>query len=170
MLRNFYDISEIGIYICAKSMRLCVTWRFYVQIPKHFEQRKTIWPTFFNTQKSDTLCFWIFLIGGGVCHFFTQKTMNFALNLYLTRNYALSVPLLIQKAWHFALHFIFKNFALCVTFYIQNLSYPILWYLTINVRTIRSIVSINKFELFIENWSYFYYKWMIFVTYQKIRS
>ena len=46
--------------------------------------------------------------------------------------------------------------------------YRIVYYytLTINVCTIRAIRSINKFELFIQNWSYSYDKYIIFDTYQ----
>ena len=63
-----------------------------------------------------------------------------------------------------------KIMTLCVTFiYIYNFSYSILWYLTMNVRTIRAIRSINRFEPFIESWSYSYDKSMIFNTYQRMR-
>ena len=44
------------------------------------------------------------------------------------------------------------------------------WYLTINACTIRAIISKNKFELFIENWSYSYDQYRVFVTYHRMRA
>ena len=43
-------------------------------------------------------------------------------------------------------------------------------YLTINARTIRSIRSKNKLELFIVNWSYSYDLKRVFATYQRMRA
>ena len=73
-----------------------------------------------------------------------QKTVHFALRFY------------IQKSEHFALHFyIQKTMHFALRFYLKFILY---WYLTINARTIRAIRSKNKFELFIEIWSYSYDK------------
>ena len=43
-------------------------------------------------------------------------------------------------------------------------------YLTINARTIRSIRSKNKLEIFITNWSYSYDLKRVFATYQRMRA
>ena len=61
--------------------------------------------------------------------------------------------------------FICKKSALYVMFLNQKciVSYK-------NALTIRAIISKNKFELFIENWSYSYDKYMIFGTYQRMRA
>ena len=39
-----------------------------------------------------------------------------------------------------------------------------------NAHTIRAIISKNKFELFIENWSYSYDQYRVFDTYQRMRA
>ena len=57
---NFYEIFEIYIYIYTKIMKLCVSWRFYVQKARNFEQ------------KQENLCY-VFYIPK-ISHFFIPRS------------------------------------------------------------------------------------------------
>ena len=63
--------------------------------------------------------------------------------------------------------FILKNNALCVTFIYKTYRIVLI---PINARTIKASISKNKFELFIENWSYSYDKQMVFNAYWIMRA
>ena len=72
--RIFHEIFEVGIYK-EKSIKLWVTWRFYIQKARHFAKTKIICNTFLYT-KIRHFAFrnfrWIFEICGGGWHLFIK--------------------------------------------------------------------------------------------------
>ena len=79
-------------------------------------------PKFFFIENPYTLRYAIFNgnfeIGVGGLHFYEQKSVHFALNFYLQKTMLFPLRFFIQKAGHFGHIFLWKNNALCVTFYI----------------------------------------------------
>ena len=162
-IQTLYVTQYFMKYIYIYIMTRCVTWGFYIQKAKHSEKSKTICVTFFNT-KNLTLCvtqfFMEFLkLAEGEGHFYKQKIMQFALHFVCKKQYTAHYVFIYKNLDTLRHIFIFKKNALSVTIIsIFNLSSCVLWYLTINVCTIRAIRAIDKFELFIENLSYSYDK------------
>ena len=98
-----------------------------------------------------------------------QKTMHFALHFYAQKTMHFLFRFYVQKPYTLRCIFIRKIYILWVPFlYVKVI--VLYCYLTINARTIRAIRSKNKFELFIESWSYSYDKEMVFDTYQRMRA
>ena len=143
-VKRFSWNFEVGVYIQNHDTFRYMT--FFVQKSRHFAKSKTIYIMFY-TQKAGHFAFCdfhgIFEIGGVGGHFYMQKPMQFALHLY-SKNYVLRVIFLYPKF------------------------FVLLWYLTINSGKIRAIRSKNKFELFIENWSYSYNKYITVDTYHRM--
>ena len=139
-----HDTSRFVTFLYAKSQTL--------------QKKQDKFCYFFIYKKPDTLRHAIFMeclgigVGEGI---FINKNNALCVKLVYAKQHAFSITFLSTKRLTLCVTFLSaKNKALCVTFYIQNLSYCILWYVTINVYTIRAIRSINKFEFFIENRSY----------------
>ena len=132
---NFLKLAFIYI---QKAWHFVLRDVFIYKKPDTSQKSRQFALRFFYT-KSLTLCFTQFfmkvlkLTEGG--RFYTQKIMHFTLHLY------------IQITMYFPFDL-----------YIHNYSYRMFWYLTINLCTIRAIITINKIELFIENWSNSYDK------------
>ena len=145
----------IILTVYTKSLTFLVMWRFYLQKVRHFAKSKTICNTFLYTQIWH-FCITQFFIefvkfaeGGGI-YCFKNNVLSLTFVYWKTMHFALRWH--IQRAWHYALHFISQKQYTFLYVY-KNIIYR---GLTINARTTRSIRSKNKFKLFIENWSYSY--------------
>ena len=114
----FHEVFDIGIYIYTKSMKFCVTWRFYIQKFRHFEKSTTVSVTFFIYKKSDTLRYAIFhgifklAEGGGV-----NKKQCTLRKFLFAKNNALSVTFFNTKSLTLCVTFLYAKInQLCVTF------------------------------------------------------
>ena len=117
---------------------------------------------FWLYKKPDTFPYAIFHgileIGGGGGAFLLTKNI-ICVKFAFPKMNVLCVTFFYTKSHKLCVLFLYpKNNFLCVTLYIYNLVYLFFSYLTMSVCTIRPIRSINKFELFTENWSYSYDK------------
>ena len=155
---------EIGVCMYTKSMTLCATWRFNIKKSRHFEKKQDNLQYIFYIEKSWHFAlryfswdFWNWRRGEGA--FLYTKNNTFCVKFLYDKNNALSVMCLYTKSRHFASHFyVLKKMHFVLSLYIYNLLYIIFYYLIINIHTIRAIRSINKFELFNDNLSYYYNK------------
>ena len=93
-------------HLYKKRIKLCVTWRIYIQKAIHFAKRKIIFFTCFCT-KILTLCvirfscnFWGWRRGGKG---YMQKTMHFASHFYMQKIMHFLSRCYIQKINHFSL-------------------------------------------------------------------
>ena len=94
----------------------------------------------------------------GAGHFYKQKTMHFALNFYMQKEFTFRYVFILKKPENVRHIFTRKKQYTLRYIFIPKIVRSYIRYLTINIRTIRAIISINKSKIFIENWSYSYDK------------
>ena len=149
------------LYIYKKRKNLCYVTFLFTKKQKLRKKQDNLRHIFIYTKSGHFS--WrnfhvLFEISGGKGGIFSRKKECTLCWFFIYKKQWTFRYVLYSKRWTICLTFLYEKMHYTSRFYIWNLLHGIFWYLTINVRMIRAIRSINKFYFFTENWSYSYNK------------